>query len=357
MVQAAWGPVLPWLLAGSQRPEYAAAQAALATNELGWQAGAVGRLLAGLIVARYAFNAALRGPTARLAARRGDSPGHRDGTRLLEEIWVTAGNLVILGAALFVMLRRNGGCWWLSTSTCLAGWPSLPTEAAVLRYYSLELAWYLHMLLKPVLRYGLPDGRDMLLHHCATLTLIVASYGTNLTRMGVLVLALFAVSNPLLHIAKICNQLSLGPMKIGGFVVFAAAFFVTRVLLAPWAVLKVAAVDTMRVMPYAREDFPTWWWGINVLLAVLYLMQLLWMKGIFRVLRSAAQHGSQAASAMSAKVDPAKRYADAHAEPAGPAGAAATAAPPAGSAPSLRQRLPRTPSPVEPPALSPSPAQ
>ena len=64
------------------------------------------RLLAGLIVARYAFNAALRGPTARLAARRGDSPGHRDGTRLLEEIWVTAGNLVILGAALFVMLRR-----------------------------------------------------------------------------------------------------------------------------------------------------------------------------------------------------------------------------------------------------------
>ena len=211
-------------------------------------------------------------------------------------------------------------------------------------------------------------------------------------------------------------------MKIGGFVVFAAAFFVTRVLLAPWAVLKVAAVDTMcgnlvhfmqtlqmfvclffvccqsarcawvhagrfaagacvcayrcaclhavhvcclpwcrqqstcvslarlpaclpayllsvwqqlttslccpcrtacltvvgstpthpsalllpacrRVMPYAREDFPTWWWGINVLLAVLYLMQLLWMKGIFRVLRCAQRAGqarSGAAPALAA---------------------------------------------------------
>lgn len=72
--------------------------------------------------------------------------------------------------------------------------------------------------------------------------------GTNLTRIGVVVLALFAVSNPLLHIAKICNQLSLGPLKIGGFVAFAAAFFLSRVLLVPWAVLKVAALDSRWVV-------------------------------------------------------------------------------------------------------------
>ena len=60
-------------------------------------------------------------------------------------------------------------------------------------YYSLELAWYLHLLLKPVLRYGLADGRDMLAHHAASLLLIVVSYGVNLTRMGVQVLALFGV--------------------------------------------------------------------------------------------------------------------------------------------------------------------
>ena len=32
-------------------------------------------------------------------------------------------------------------------------------------------------LLKPVLRYGLPDGRDMVIHHCASLALILVSYG------------------------------------------------------------------------------------------------------------------------------------------------------------------------------------
>lgn len=68
--------------------------------------------------------------------------------------------------------------------------------------------------------------------------------GTNLTRIGVLVLATFAISNPLLHFAKICNQLSLGPLKIGGFVLFAVAFFLSRVLLVPWAVLKPAMLDS-----------------------------------------------------------------------------------------------------------------
>lgn len=62
--------------------------------------------------------------------------------------------------------------------------------------------------------------------------------------MGTLVLCLFAVSNPLLHIAKICNQLSLGPLKIGGFVLFAAAFFATRVAMVPLAVLKPALLDS-----------------------------------------------------------------------------------------------------------------
>ena len=68
--------------------------------------------------------------------------------------------------------------------------------------------------------------------------------GTNLTRLGVVVLACFAISNPLLHFAKICNQLSLGSLKIGGFVMFALAFFLSRVLLVPVAVLKTALFDS-----------------------------------------------------------------------------------------------------------------
>ena len=48
----------------------------------------------------------LRGPTHRLAHRRGSDEHHRDGSKLLEELWVTLGNTVMLVAAMYVMLYR-----------------------------------------------------------------------------------------------------------------------------------------------------------------------------------------------------------------------------------------------------------
>ncbi|KAL4430548.1 hypothetical protein ABPG77_005788 [Micractinium sp. CCAP 211/92] len=361
--------ILPWLFRNFDRPEYAALQASHG-EDVSWEVGASAWILAFLVVSRFAFNAALRGPTRRLAAARaraaaangangGGAPKDRDagmeGRRLLEELWVTLGNVAMLATALWVMLRRNGGCTFLNTSTCLLGWPNLPADPAVKLYYNLELAWYCHMLLKPVLRYGLTDGRDMLIHHAATLALILLSYGTNLTRMGVVVLALFAISNPLLHIAKICNQLNLGVLKVGGFVVFALAFFVSRVLLVPWAVLKVAFIDGRRQLHFAVEDFFGIYLVLCALLTALYVMQLVWMRGILRVLRSAASHGSEAASRMSARLDPAKRYA-VHAEPAqgqrqAPQPAVKRAALSNGSNGHLIGAHPKTPSPVDPPAL------
>lgn len=64
------------------------------------------RLLLAIVAARFAFNALLRGPLQRLAERRGTDMHHKDGRRLLEESWVLLGNILMLGAAMFVVLRR-----------------------------------------------------------------------------------------------------------------------------------------------------------------------------------------------------------------------------------------------------------
>lgn len=193
-----------------------------------------------------------------------------------------AGNVAMLALAATTMLAHNGGCWWGATDACLSGWPSHPVAPAVHWYYSAELAWYLHLLLKPVLKYGVPDGRDMVLHHCATLALVFASFGFNLTRIGVLVLALFAVSNPLLHAAKIVNQLGLAPLRTPAFGAFALAFFVTRVVMVPRVVLKPAVLDSRTLIPHAVADFPVLYAAISGLLAALYVLNLSWMWGIAR---------------------------------------------------------------------------
>jgi len=268
------------------------------------------RCLLAIVAARLAFNALLGTACARLAAQRGRDAAHRDGLRLLEELWVLLGNLLTLGLSLFLVQRRNGGCRLSSAGpgACLAGWPNHAVDPLVSAYYRLELAWYCHLLLKPVLRYGLRDGGDMMAHHAASLALLLAAVGLNLTRMGLLVLTLFGLSNPLLHAAKLANQLDLR-VKVGAFAAFAAVFLATRVLLVPPVVLIPAAVGSWRAVPYAMRDFLPAYVAINALLAALYALQLVWMRAIMRVLVRAATAGADAASSLSAQVDPSKRYA------------------------------------------------
>jgi hypothetical protein len=42
-------------------------------------------------------------------------------------------------------------CGLHNTGGCLAGWPLIPVESHVLKYYNIELGWYLHLMLKHAL--------------------------------------------------------------------------------------------------------------------------------------------------------------------------------------------------------------
>jgi hypothetical protein len=267
------------------------------------------RCLVCIVLARLLFNSLFSKLADKLANRHGQTDAHKDGRKLLEEAWVLLGNIFMLSIAGFIMAKRNEGCWFGNVKPCLVGWPNHSVNSAVTIYYSLELAWYAHLLLKPVFKYGLPDGRDMMIHHCASIALLIASCGLNLTRMGVVVLTLFGISNPALHAAKITNQLHLGKIRAPAFSFFALTFFVTRVLLVPPVVLVPALVHSRHWIQYAVEDFHTAYSILNLLLWALYAMQLVWMWAILRVLRQAAENGMDAASKLSIKVDPAKRYA------------------------------------------------
>jgi hypothetical protein len=261
------------------------------------------------VAARLLFNSLFSNFADSLARRHGQTDAHRDGKKLLEEAWVLLGNIGMLIIAGFIMARRNEGCWFGNIEPCLAGWPNHSADGAVTIYYSLELAWYAHLLLKPVLKYGLPDGSDMMIHHGASIALLIASCGLNLTRMGVVVLTLFGISNPALHAAKIANQLHLEKLRLPAFSFFALTFCVTRVLMVPPVVLIPALMHSRHWIGYAVEDFHKAYIVLNLLLWALYAMQLVWMWAVLRVLMQAAGKGMDEASKLSAKIDPAKRYA------------------------------------------------
>jgi len=148
-------------------------------------------LLLAIVAVRLVFNVLLRDTANRLAAQHGRDATHKDGSKLLEEMWVLLGNCIMLVSATYIMLYRNGGCWFANTASCMAGWPDHVMDPAVALYYNAELAWYTHLLLKPVLRYGLPDGRDMMAHHVASLALLLLSGGLGMGRIGEILTCLF----------------------------------------------------------------------------------------------------------------------------------------------------------------------
>lgn len=46
------------------------------------------------------------------------------------------------------LLSVSSYCSIQDTSGCLRNWPMIPVEANVLKYYNVELGWYLHLMLK-----------------------------------------------------------------------------------------------------------------------------------------------------------------------------------------------------------------
>jgi hypothetical protein len=143
----------------------------------------------GIIGARLIFNRNTRSWFGSISASRKISSG--DIKKIREEFWVFLGNVIMLGFAVYVMLERNGGCTFGQLAPCLEGWPNHTVDRAVVLYYSMELAWYLHLLLKTFVGYGEPDGLDMKMHHAASLLLLVLSRAFNLTRGGEWIVVFF----------------------------------------------------------------------------------------------------------------------------------------------------------------------
>jgi hypothetical protein len=273
------------------------------------------------MLARFLFLAAVRPLADRLAARAA-AKAHRDGRRLAEQLWMLAGNSLSLALGARA-LAHNGGCALGASAACLAGWPGHAVEPAVEQWYAFEAAWYLQLLAKTALGLGPPDGPAMLAHHAVSLALIAASRALNFVRIGTRLLALFAASNPLLHAAKAASQLE-ARARVPLFAAFAAAFFATRVLAAPLAVLApVLRAGGAEVLPHAVADFKAYHAAFCAALVALYALQLVWGAAIVRVLAKAARGGADAAAELSARVDPSGRFADAARAPGAPRAKAA----------------------------------
>lgn len=175
--------------------------------------------------------------------------------------------------------------WLLDTRKLWIDWPFLPTHEPTTMYYLCELAVYFHFLHWTDVRRS--DSLEMLVHHFATIVLVILSYISNFTRVGTIILFLHDTADIFLESAKCFNYTSKAPGRKWAsvfcdtlFAIFAISFFITRLVLYPRNVLYSVLVEGPRAL---GSDFPGFLLFV-ALLVVLQLLHIFWFYLIARMI-------------------------------------------------------------------------
>ncbi|CAL8345783.1 unnamed protein product [Merluccius merluccius] len=169
--------------------------------------------------------------------------------------------------------------WFWDQRQCWRNYPFQPMERAHYWYYMLELSFYVSLLLRISVEIQRKDFREQVIHHFATVFLLSFSYCANYIRIGTLVMLLHDSSDIVLESAKMLNYGS-GWRKTCDimFIVFAAVFLVTRLVLFPFRIIYTTMVLSMEsFQPFAGYYF------FNVMLTVLQALHIFWAYLILRM--------------------------------------------------------------------------
>jgi len=129
-------------------------------------------------------------------------------------------------------------------------YPHIPLAGPVKFYYLIQAAFYLHQVLILNAEARRKDHFQMMTHHVITIALIGASYYTNFTRVGCLVLVLMDWCDIWLPLAKMLRYIDLSTMCDIAFVWFLVSWFVTRHVLFIFVVIRSAWTDPKRLLTF-----------------------------------------------------------------------------------------------------------
>ncbi|KAL0966642.1 hypothetical protein UPYG_G00297780 [Umbra pygmaea] len=196
--------------------------------------------------------------------------------RFQEASWRFFFYLIAFLAGLATLIDRS---WFWDQRECWRGYPQQPVERVHFWYYQLELGFYLSLLLCVSVDVKRKDFKEQVIHHIATIFLLGFSYCSNYVRIGTLVMLLHDSSDFILESGKMFNY-GAGWKKTCNtmFVIFAAVFLVTRLVVFPSIIIHTTLVLSLEVFePFAGYYF------FNFLLMVLQGLHVFWAMLILRM--------------------------------------------------------------------------
>eukprot|EP00123_Amoebidium_parasiticum_P012480 comp21383_c0_seq2/m.29420 comp21383_c0_seq2/g.29420 ORF comp21383_c0_seq2/g.29420 comp21383_c0_seq2/m.29420 type:complete len:264 (-) comp21383_c0_seq2:462-1253(-) len=179
--------------------------------------------------------------------------------------------------------------WLWDLEECWRNMPFHAVDNMSKLYYIVELAYYTACLITLPFDNKRKDFTEMIVHHVATVGLLVFSYTANVWRAGTLIMAVHDVSDIFLELAKCFNYITMEDLANNTFVVFAVVFFVSRICLLPVIIHSTLNHTVKHVLKESLWDYVVKCHFVcvhvvlNGLLLVLFALHVFWMSIIVRM--------------------------------------------------------------------------
>lgn len=192
-----------------------------------------------------------------------------------EASWRFTFYLVAFIAGLAALIDKP---WFYDTKEMWAGFPVLPLLPSQYWYYMIELGFYMSLLFSVASDVKRKDFKEQIVHHVATILLISFSWCVNYIRAGTLIMLVHDASDYLLESAKMFNYAGWRKTCNYIFIIFAAIFIITRLVIFPFWILHCTWVYPVTVYPPFFG-----YYFFNGLLFVLQCLHIFWAVLILRM--------------------------------------------------------------------------
>ncbi|XP_026084633.1 ceramide synthase 2-like isoform X2 [Carassius auratus] len=168
--------------------------------------------------------------------------------------------------------------WLYDLKEMWKGFPTLTLLPSQYWYYMLELGFYTSLLFSLASDVKRKDFREQVIHHVATILLISFSWCVNYIRAGTLIMFMHDSADYLLESAKMFNYARWKNACNYIFILFAAIFIVTRLIIFPFRIMYCTWVYPVTLYPPFFG-----YYFFNGLLMVLLCLHVFWAALIIRL--------------------------------------------------------------------------
>uniref|UniRef100_A0A3B3BKC8 Ceramide synthase 2a n=1 Tax=Oryzias melastigma TaxID=30732 RepID=A0A3B3BKC8_ORYME len=196
-------------------------------------------------------------------------------TKFQEASWRFTFYLFAFYGGLAVLVDKP---WFRDSSRMWENFPKMPLLTSQYWYYMIQLGFYMSLLLSVVSDVKRKDFWEQIVHHVVTIGLLSVSWVVNYIRAGSVILLVHDASDYIMELAKMFNYAGWKRTCNFLFVVFAAVFIVTRLIVFPVWLLFMAMT-----LPLTRYTLFLGFFLFGVMLLMLQILHVIWAGFILRM--------------------------------------------------------------------------